>query len=546
MLHNKKINKGWIILLVFLLVNTQSIYAQRIIGYYPDYAYTAASATNIQYAKLTHLYYFAINPTRTTTGQSAGALGYNDVWFTTTRFNDVIAKARAANPSIKLFIVTGGMPGSDWDLSDRLEYIGSNPTILNTFCNNIISFITTNNLDGWDLDWEFPQTASARNAHQNMLAAMRTKIDALKASSCKPYEISIAVGGGYTDLTSPRVCWGNSHTDYINAATVSSVDFMNIMSYDGPVGGSACEFSSQQHYNLFTKSFTDWRNAISIPASKINMGVGFYDNAGTAFNSIGNVNTRYNNATYWNGGSGCPNMQSKIAYTHAQGAAGIFIWELTQDNLCAGTTPACYSLLDCIYQYTQSSWGTWVAPGNPCSLPVTLQKFSGYADNSSNILSWTTATEQDNERFDVEKSLDGQLFTVIGTVKGNNNSTTLLNYQYTDYSAENGIAYYRLHQYDFNGISTRSHTIVLNQSSSDFVLYPNPFEESFEITCPLGEENTVRVLFSDLSGRVLSDELLTVINNKIRTGQQLSAGVFICTLITSNTTQSIRLVKTKQ
>ncbi len=114
MLHNKKINKRWFILFVFLLWNSHAgLYAQRIIGYYPDYAYTAASAANIQYTKLTHLYYFSINPTRTVSGQSAGALGYNDVWFTTARFNDVMAKAKAANPSIKLFIVTGGMPGSE-------------------------------------------------------------------------------------------------------------------------------------------------------------------------------------------------------------------------------------------------------------------------------------------------------------------------------------------------------------------------------------------------------------------------------------------------
>ncbi len=544
MLHYKKRFILNILVLALLLIISVKVNAQRIIGYYPDYAYTAASATNIQYAKLTHLYYFAINPTRTTTGQSAGALGYNDVWFTTARFNDVITKARAANPSIKIFIVTGGMPGSDWDLSDRLEYIGSNPAVLNTFLNNIISFITTNNLDGWDLDWEFPQTASARNAHQNMLAAMRTKIDALKTTSCKHYEISIAVGGGYTDLTSPRICWGNSHTDYINAVTVSYLDFMNIMSYDGPVGGSACEFSSQQHYDLFVKSFNDWRTAVSIPASKINMGVGFYDNSGTAFNSIGNVNTRYN-VNYWNGGSGCPNMQSKINFTRTQGAAGVFIWELIQDNLCAGTTPSCYSLLDCMYQYTQSTWGTWVSPGNPCSLPVTLQQFTGRNNGTSRVLNWTTATEKDNQHFDIEKSLDGKTFVVVGNVKGNNNSNTALHYNYTDHSPATGVVYYRLTQYDFDGTYTHSKIIMLN-SSPVLNASPNPFSESFEIAWPQAEDNNVRVIFSDLSGRVISDELMIVTEGKINTGNHLSEGIFICTLINSTTAESLRIVKTKQ
>ncbi|MDF2454263.1 MAG: hypothetical protein K0R51_256 [Cytophagaceae bacterium] len=544
MLHYKKRIIRSILVLVLLFLST-AVHAQRIIGYYPDYAYTAASANNIQYAKLTHLYYFAINPTRTTTGQSAGALGYNDVWFTTARFNDVIAKARAANPAIKICIVTGGMPGSDWDLSDRLEYIGSNPAILNTFLDNIISFITTHNLDGWDLDWEFPRTASARTAHENMLVAMRIKIDALKTSSCKHYELTIAVGGGYTDLTSPRECWGESHTEFITQNAVNALDFMNIMSYDGPVGAAPCSFSSQQHYDLFVKSFNDWRATVSIPASKINMGVGFYDNSGTAFNSIGNVNTRYN-ATYWNGGSGCPNMQSKINFTRAQGAAGVFIWELIQDNLCAGTTPSCYSLLDCMYQYTQSTWGTWVSPGNPCSLPVTLLQFTGRNNGTSRMLNWTTATEKDNERFDIEKSFDGKSFETIGSIPGNDNSNTAIHYEYTDHSNSNGTVYYRLNQHDFDGTSSRSSIISISSSIATHTIYPNPFEDFFEITCPSDEETTARIIFSDLSGRILSDELLNTNAGKIQTGHALPAGVFLCTLVTSNTTLSLRVVKTKQ
>jgi len=548
----KSIKQNTLIVLIgFLLLHVKEtpVLAQRIIGYYPDYAYTAANAASIQYSKLTHLYYFAINPTRTVTGQSAGALGYNDVWFTTASFNDVISKARTANPAIKIFIVTGGHPGSDSDLSDRLEYIGNNAAILNTFCNNIIAFITTNNLDGWDLDWEFPDSPSARTAHQNMLAAMRTKINALKLSNCKPYEISIAVGGGYSDVTSPRACWFPADNDNINAAALTYVDFMNIMAYDGDIGSPPCSFSSHQHYDLFVKAFTDWTTAFSISPSKINMGVGFYDNSGNAFNSIGNVNTRYI-TTYWNGGSGCPNMQSKISYAKAQGMSGIFIWELTQDNLCTGTTPACYSLLDCIYQYTHSTWGTWTAPGNPCSLPVSLLQFSGNSNGSSNVLNWSTASEKDNDHFEVEKSLDGKTFTSISNIKGNNNSNQVRYYQYTDEWTSAGIAYYRLNQYDVDGTSTLSQVISINSTSlaPACTVSPNPFEESFTITGLLLEpqESTARLILADMSGRVFSDELQNVEQGKLQAGSMLPAGLYTCTLITKKNTYSLRIIKIKQ
>lgn len=534
--------------MVLVCLTVSFAQAQRIIGYFPNYRYSVANASGVQYAKLTHLYYFSLNPTRSVSGQSTGSLWYNDPysWFTTASFTDVTTKARAANSNIKIFIVTGGAPGSDSDLSTRLQYVGSNPGPLNTFCNNIISFIVSNNLDGWDLDWEFPNTAAARTAHQNLLAKMRFKIDSLKTVSCKYYEITAAVGAGNTDVAA-HTCWAVAHTDYITQTAINYLDQVNLMTYDGDVGSPPCSFSSHQHYDLVTKAFTDWRTDFTIPASKINIGVGFYDNSGNAFNSIGNVGTRYNNATYWNGGSGCANMQAKINYIHTQGGSGTMIWELTQDNLCTGTTPACYSLLDCMYQYTQSTWGTWVSPTVSCATPVELISFTGTAFNYGNELSWATATEINNDRFEIEKSFDGKNFTVIGSIRGNNNSDAFINYRYTDHSNDKAIAYYRLHQYDFSGHSIRSSIIsVASLSSSDFKIYPNPFQESFEINCPMSEDHQIRIVLSDMHGQIISDELQSIVAGKVQAGQNLPNGVFICTLINSNTTHSIRLVKTKQ
>lgn len=150
---------------------------------------------------------------------------------------------------------------------------------------------------------------------------MRFKINSLKTASCRHYEITAAVGGGYSDWI-PRHCWNPAHTDYTTQTAIDYLDQVNIMTYDGNGGSPLCSFSNHQHYNLVTKAFTDWRTDYTIPTSKINIGVGFYDNSGTNFNSIGNVSIRYNNATYWNGGSGFPNMQAKIDYIRAQGGAG--------------------------------------------------------------------------------------------------------------------------------------------------------------------------------------------------------------------------------
>ncbi|MFN6947276.1 MAG: hypothetical protein ACK4ND_20225, partial [Cytophagaceae bacterium] len=107
------------ILIFVLAILSIKCHAQKIIGYFPNYRYSAAYQ-NVQYQNLTHLYYFSLNPRRTANGQSDGSLWFNDMysWFNTNNFNNVTAKAREINPDIKIFIVSGGAPGNDWDLND--------------------------------------------------------------------------------------------------------------------------------------------------------------------------------------------------------------------------------------------------------------------------------------------------------------------------------------------------------------------------------------------------------------------------------------------
>jgi GH18 family chitinase len=350
-------------IILFTLISLNSL-SQRIIGYYPNYQYNGTNHNNIQWNKMTHLHYFSLNPTRdnlgSATGQSKGNLWIGDPysWFNQTNFNNVVAKAKAVNPNIQIFICSGGATGSDTDLNQRFEYIGNNPSRLNTWCNNIINFIITNGIHGWDLDWEFPNTASARTAHANMLTKMRQKIDSTNSANCTFYKISIAVGGGYTDRL-VKTCWNPAHTDYITQTAINQVDYFNIMTYDGNIGSAPCSFASHQHTGLVDKAYTDWTTDYTIPASKISIGCGFYNNAGTAFSSGGN-NSTYYNQNYWaTGGAGCPTLQWDMNYIKGKSGSGIIIWELTQDNLCSGTTPTCYSLLDCLYQWTITNWGTF-------------------------------------------------------------------------------------------------------------------------------------------------------------------------------------------
>lgn len=138
-------------------------------------------------------------------------------------------------------------------------------------------------------------------------------------------------------------------------------------------------------------------------------------------------------------------------------------------------------------------------------LPVALISFNGAAANEGIALNWATASEKNNDRFEVQRSADGRSFETVGTVKGNGNSNSKLTYTFQDKRPAAGLNYYRLRQVDFDGTSEFSKVISVNGKKMDMAvtLYPNPSADGvFHVrTQPNGQESTLQVM--DISGRVL-------------------------------------------
>lgn len=84
-------------------------------------------------------------------------------------------------------------------------------------------------------------------------------------------------------------------------------------------------------------------------------------------------------------------------------------------------------------------------------LPVELFEFTAVKYNLSVLLHWATASEMNSNKFDVERSADGNNFSLLKTVDGAGNSTQIRNYETTDNEPLLGVSYYRLKQIDFNG-----------------------------------------------------------------------------------------------
>lgn len=146
-------------------------------------------------------------------------------------------------------------------------------------------------------------------------------------------------------------------------------------------------------------------------------------------------------------------------------------------------------------------------------LPVELKQFSATAVRQDAQLSWSTASELNNDRFVVERSLDGLTFSAIGTVRGKGTSTQQSKYSFTDAGAARfgALIYYRLKQLDFDGTATFSpvRTVkFVDAIKVDVSVYPNPSQGNATLDLTGLPAGNYQVQVLDLTGRSL--QILTL------------------------------------
>ncbi|HMS65011.1 MAG TPA: T9SS type A sorting domain-containing protein [Ignavibacteria bacterium] len=170
-----------------------------------------------------------------------------------------------------------------------------------------------------------------------------------------------------------------------------------------------------------------------------------------------------------------------------------------------------------------------------CPLPVELSSFTSLVSGRDVTLNWATSSEQNNARFEIERSASENNWVTAGTVAGNGNSTVAHSYSFTDRSLVSGTYNYRLKQVDFNGnfeyfnlsnevnIGTPE-KFSLNQN------YPNPFNPTTKISYAIPFDGKVTLAIYDNTGK----EVQSLVNG-VQTagfysvnfdGSKLSSGVY--------------------
>lgn len=145
-------------------------------------------------------------------------------------------------------------------------------------------------------------------------------------------------------------------------------------------------------------------------------------------------------------------------------------------------------------------------------LPVELTTFTGYNDGSINVLNWTTASELNTLKFEVEKSIDAVSFEYLGERPAAGNSNTPRSYTLNDEHPVIGNNYYRLKMIDIDGTFKYSNIITikvleLNPTNDGIVsIYPNPTNDELNIVYQAGEEQKVNLnVFNTIGQHMMSE-----------------------------------------
>jgi hypothetical protein len=140
-------------------------------------------------------------------------------------------------------------------------------------------------------------------------------------------------------------------------------------------------------------------------------------------------------------------------------------------------------------------------------LPVELIYFEGKRVGSYVLLEWETMAEVNNDYFIVEKSTDGENWEEILTVDGQGNTSEQTYYSQIDIEGCDGICYYRLKQFDFDGQSEESKIIVLESENQNqefkISVSPNPINQMANIAFTAPEGGMFSLTVTTQTGQVM-------------------------------------------
>lgn len=174
-----------------------------------------------------------------------------------------------------------------------------------------------------------------------------------------------------------------------------------------------------------------------------------------------------------------------------------------------------------------------VTPNCYTILPIELYAFTVDVQSDENVINWQTASENDNDHFNVRASDDGINWETIETVPGAGTSKEMNFYSVTDRNIRKHVRYYRIEQVNTDGSATSSEIISVSRDFDEPVLYPNPASNELRISVPDHAYTTVSI--TDQRGIVVYSAMLVDGQDHAVDATGLSNGFYFVRISGENT-----------
>jgi hypothetical protein len=192
-----------------------------------------------------------------------------------------------------------------------------------------------------------------------------------------------------------------------------------------------------------------------------------------------------------------------------------------------------------------SDFSDFTAAGNNIPLPVELLTFEANQQGADVLVSWITASELNNDRFEVERSNDGIQFARIGIRAGQGTTSVMHQYSLIDEEPEIGINYYRLRQIDLDGTENLSDpvAVVFRQEQAPISIVHDATQGYLVIQAD-NEAGTARLTLFDAAGKSIMDHERAVEENwnAVIGLPELSKGVYFVRCELNETVSIVKLI----
>ena len=167
-------------------------------------------------------------------------------------------------------------------------------------------------------------------------------------------------------------------------------------------------------------------------------------------------------------------------------------------------------------------------------LPIKLTSFNARINNNTALIKWDIAAAEDGANFDLQRSINGNSFTTIATIQGDNIKTQ---FAYNDALPATGKFYYRLQMTDKNGKISYSNILFLQSGSNqpEITLYPNPVYKGAKIQLSLQNIVAKATEIISNSGQVIYSNKNTMTGSSgITLPAGIASGVYFIKIFTDD------------